>query len=541
MYFNEALTWLFSNLNTTLEVTLFNVSKINELGKDKDDNSGNSKSDDSFKIDTDLDFNPDEITNGNDNYKGNNFNDKFNNNFNDRNIQINKKPQQVNYNNNNITSDLNFTFNKDKQDCINKLLLQDQTLFKEVVNSLFSYTTSIGNDYILDRNDNYILVKLIKNYIFSDENPVTSNLMISYNIYSSSLELIFCLKLVELYPIPIFCNANEQKYYIEYMFDVKYKINVFINSWVKIYKTKYENNKLIMHLLANNIKSTFEAPLDIKSLTKYEPNLPIKLVSFTKLIKDGIFSFEIEEIARQLCIIDQQNIKNISLYEIHNYIKKSGKTKLFDKIRLREKHIKCYILLVILIQNSLENKKLMTENFIFLASGCKLLHNYQSSYTIIATFHLVGLTSKKLLWRQIEKKYRDLYLSLEKDYLEVELKEFFLKDKEKVVFPCIPNFMNIYQKTEYFINQLNEGDSTKIFLSKEYKDYNVMMNEISNIKYPFFKVNPLYDFLKFGFLEIFKAKKWNLKLNLDFSKYIEQPKLIDSLLDILVSNFKKVG
>ena len=61
--------------------------------------------------------------------------------------------------------------------------------------------------------------------------------------------------------------------------------------------------------------------------------------------------------------------------------------------------------------------------------------------------------------------------------------------------------MNIYQKTEYFINQLNEGDSTKIFLSKEYKDYNVMMNEISNIKYPFFKVNPLYDFLKFGFLE----------------------------------------
>ena len=504
-YFCEAIMWLFTNVNCPFESNLiFNAT-----------NEPKASYEDSLKVDL-LQL-------------------KTNVNNTENKMCINlvkgKSTDTPKSETNSKTNNDNFS---DKAN-IDMLLSYGITNLEEIMKNLFYYC----NDYILDRNDDYILLNLIKSYIFSDEDSSSSNLMISYNIYSSSIELIFCLKLVEYFPIPICNSTKEEKYYNDYIGSIQDKVNAFFNSWIELYAHKYQNNILIKYLLEKNVikKKQKLTGLDLKSLAKKEPNLPLKNVAFARLIRDGIFVFEIEEIARQFCIIDQELIKEMTLFEITNFTKKNGKSDYFNKIILRNKQLKCYILLFILMQNNLENKKLMTENFILLANGCRLLHNYQSSYTIISAFNLIGIT-KKLFWRQIEKRFKDLYCSLEKDYLEVELKDFFQKDRENIVFPRIPNFVNIFLKMDSFINKSNKDSINKTILSKEFKDFNILMRELSYNKYPFFKVNPLHDFLKFGFLEIFKSKIWDIKV-LDFSKFIEQNP-IDSVIEVLVSNLTKI-
>ncbi len=80
----------------------------------------------------------------------------------------------------------------------------------------------------------------------------------------------------------------------------KVKVNSFLRSWAGIYRSKYESNPLIQVLIGNkvNTKTLLITELDLISISKYEPNLPTKYLSFTKLIRDGIFSCELEEIAR---------------------------------------------------------------------------------------------------------------------------------------------------------------------------------------------------------------------------------------------------
>ena len=77
-------------------------------------------------------------------------------------------------------------------------------------------------------------------------------------------------------------------------------------------------------------------------------------------------------------------------------------------------------------------------------------------------------------------------------------------------------------------------------ICKEYKDFYLLMEELNKNKFSFFVVNPLYDFFKFGFLEFFKPKKWNLKLRIDFSQFTDDLTQLDQLLEFLITNFKKL-
>ena len=52
----------------------------------------------------------------------------------------------------------------------------------------FNKMVDYDDEYILDREDNYLLLKLIKEYIFSEIPPSESTLMLCYNIFSSSIE-----------------------------------------------------------------------------------------------------------------------------------------------------------------------------------------------------------------------------------------------------------------------------------------------------------------------------------------------------------------
>ena len=194
------------------------------------------------------------------------------------------------------------------------------------------------------------------------------------------------------------------------------------------------------------------------------------------------------------------------------------------------------------MHNNLENKKILIQNFIQLAYNLKLLGNNQTSNTIIITLGIINISKKKLLWKIIEKKYRDIYIAIEKDFHDMELGNSIINNKEKFE-ACVPNVRYILSLLNNIIisnkninnNSINENN--KIVLT-EFKNFYGDFKKITNEKYLFFKINPLYDFFVFGFLEIFKPKRWNLKSRFDFSAYIEKMEKLDQLLNYLTKNIQ---
>ena len=84
------------------------------------------------------------------------------------------------------------------------------------------------------------------------------------------------------------------------------------------------------------------------------------------------------------------------------------------------------------------------------------------------------------------------------------------------------------------------GDIGSEMVCEEYKRFIMQMNDNAMNKYAFFKLNPLYDFFKFGFVEISKPKRWNLKLRFDFSGYFERLDKLDQLLNYLIKTFQNL-
>ena len=190
------------------------------------------------------------------------------------------------------------------------------------------------------------------------------------------------------------------------------------------------------------------------------------------------------------------------------------------------------------MHNNLENKKNMVQNFISLAHTLKLLNNQQTCNTSIAAFNIVGITKKKLLWKLIEKKYRDIYSNLEKELNDMELNENPTL-RERREDPVVLHIRYIITLINNLVIQMKGiSDKNSETICQEYKDFIVSMNENAKHKYYFFKMNPLYDFFKFGFLEVFKPKRWNLKLRFDFSGYTEKLEKLDQLLNYLIKNFQ---
>jgi hypothetical protein len=439
------------------------------------------------------------------------------------------------YNTEKINDNLNITVNKDN-------FMNMTNLFSKNWDWSINLLFDTDEEYILDKDDDYILLKLIKNYLFSDEDPKTSQLLISYNIFATSIELIYCLKLAEKFPKTIF-NPRETSKFNEYTDFIRNRIQSFYNIWGKMYANKLKKNNLIRELIGNRVSNTNEEGyvLDLISLSMVEPLLNSKYVSFTKLIREGPFCFEIEEVARQICIIDHEYLSSLHIEDYNKFVIKREIPESFNKFAVREKQLKCYILLFILMHNNLENKKNMIQNFISLAHTCKLLQNQQTSYTIISAFNIVGITKKNLLWKLIEKKYREMFSSLEKEFNDIELNEETYFSSKNISFPSVPHVNRIKGTINNFIIKLKDKDiETKNRLSRDYKEFNIITGELCKNKYSFFKVNPLYDFFKFGFLEIFKPKKWNLKLRIDFSNFTDDTNQLDQLLDFLITNFKKL-
>ena len=448
---------------------------------------------------------------------------------------VNQEDKKDN-NGNNINEEdpLNVTANKDIYNSVNKLMKKN---WKWCFNKMVDY----DDEYILDRDDNYILLRLIKEYIFSDTPPRESTLMLCYNIFSSSIELMFCFKLILSFPNYYFMK-KESNLMDDYTKNIKKRIELFFEEWCGTYWDKYKRNRLIKEIIGpKEQKPEIEINkknMPMNKITMSEPILNSKYISFTKLIKEGPFCFDVEEIARQICLIDHELLSELKYKDYIQFLKKKELPKIFERYLIREKQLQCYILIFMTMHNNLENKKNMIQNFIALAHTLKYMNNQQTSCTIISSFNIVGITKKKLLWKLIEKKYRDIYSNLEKDINDVELNENPIL-KEKKEDGCVPHIRYIIALINNLIIQMKGMEEEhKIFICNDFKDLISSMEENSRNKYLFFKMNPLYDFFKFGFLEIFKPKRWGLKSRFDFSAYTTKLNKLDQLLNYLVKNFQ---
>ena len=432
-------------------------------------------------------------------------------------------------NDNNINEEdpLNVTANKDIYNSVNKLMKKN---WKWCFNKMVDY----DDEYILDRDDNYILLRLIKEYIFSDTPPRESTLMLCYNIFSSSIELMFCFKLILSFPNYFFMK-KESNLMDDYTKNIKKRIELFFDEWCGTYWEKYKKNRLIKEIIGlKEQKPEIEVNkknIPINKITMSEPILNSKYISFTKLIKEGPFCFDVEEIARQICLIDHELLSELKYKDYIQFLKKKEIPKIFERYLIREKQLQCYILIFMTMHNNLENKKNMIQNFIALAHTLKYMNNQQTCCTIISSFSIVGITKKKLLWKLIEKKYRDIYSILEKEINDVELNENPIL-KEKKEDGNVPHIRYIIALINNLIIQMKGMEEEhKIFICNDFKDLISSMEENSRNKYLFFKMNPLYDFFKFGFLEIFKPKRWGLKSRFDFSAYTTKLNKLDQLLN----------
>ena len=429
---------------------------------------------------------------------------------------------------------LNVTANKDVYNSVNKLMKKN---WKWCFNKMVDY----DDEYILDRDDNYILLRLIKDYIFSDIPPNESTLMLCYNIFCSSIELMFCFKLVLSFPNYFFMK-KEITQINEYFKSIKKRVELFFDVWCGNHWDKYKRNKLIKEIIGpKEQKPVIEIEKKEKSINKInmsEPILNSKYISFTKLIKEGPFCFDVEEIARQICLIDHELLSSLKYNDYIQYLVKKEMPKVFEQFIIREKQLQCYILIFMTMHSNLENKKNMIQNFIALAHTLKYMNNQQTCSTIINSFSIVGITKKKLLWKLIEKKYRDIYSNLEKEVNDMELNENPIM-KEKKEDGSVPHIRFIMALINNLIIQMKGMEEEhKIFICNDFKELINSMEDNSKKKYLFFKMNHLYDFFKFGFLEIFKPKRWGLKSRFDFSAYTTKLTKLDQLLNYLVKNFQ---
>ena len=429
---------------------------------------------------------------------------------------------------------------------------QNTTKVSEILNNFSSHDWSwyietlldCEKTYILESDEDYCLIYMLQKYVFETQDPNLSELMRGYNLFFSSVELMFCLRLILHFPKVYHMKKEEKKLKNSYTESIRDRVSKFMVAWVKVYPKKYEKNLFIQSLINDVVKITKEEQhptIDFISLSLDEPKLPNQYIGIIKLIREGPFLFDIKEIARQLCIIDQKNFSSIPEKDYIDYIVKKEVPESFNKIYKRETHFKCYILIYILLIRELDAQKKAIQNLITLAEYCRDLKNFQSEYTIIAVLSAICLQKKLLLWRQIEKKYKDSFELMEKDFKDVDLNEKTFFDKiEGSNDTSVPHINLIKNQINNFIITIKmSGEKQKVSLCREYRDFYVKIIDINRNKYSFFLVNPLNDFLSSGFWEICKTKEWGIKTEFNISSYADENSDAEKMFDALVKYYQK--
>ena len=109
-----------------------------------------------------------------------------------------------------VTSGLSHSQKKDNTYILKMIIEQSLNQNKEdnSIDNIFNHEWSWYVDkllsydpvYILDKEDDYCLLYMLQDYVFETQDPKTSELMQGYNLFVSSVELMFCLRLILHFP-----------------------------------------------------------------------------------------------------------------------------------------------------------------------------------------------------------------------------------------------------------------------------------------------------------------------------------------------------
>ena len=151
------------------------------------------------------------------------------------------------------------------------------------------------------------------------------------------------------------------------------------------------------------------------------------------------------------------------------------------------------------------------------------------------------LSKKLMLWKMIDKKFKDSFAQMESDFKDVDLNEktFFdkLNTQSETSVPHINLIKN--QINNFIITIKMSGEKQKVTLCREYRDFYVKIIDLNRNKYSFYLVNPLNDFLNNGFWEICKTKEWGIKTDFDLSSYADENSDAEKMFDALVRYYQK--
>ncbi len=276
-----------------------------------------------------------------------------------------------NINQHNPNDTLNITINKYNYANLSKQMTQNKNYYLDFILNFY-------DEHILDKEDSYPLLNLIKNYIFSDEDAASSTLLTTYSLFASSVELIFCLKQAEKLP-SIISTPCEKKFVMQQNKKIKTRIRAFLNSWLNIRENKSKLDKKKNEVLKLLLKNELEEYVPNSSYNLYAANnetnfyfsntifenpLIENYISITRIIKDQTpFYFNTLELARQICLIDHENFCRIKFQEFSDFIVKGKISESFEVFRLREIQLKCYILSLYYKQDYLDKKKRNYQKF----------------------------------------------------------------------------------------------------------------------------------------------------------------------------------
>ena len=76
------------------------------------------------------------------------------------------------------------------------------------------------------------MLYLLRDYVFSTQEPTTSELMTGYNLFVSSVELMFCLRKV-LRIVPLHLSLLEKQMAETFWKSVKQRVEKFFYFWIR--------------------------------------------------------------------------------------------------------------------------------------------------------------------------------------------------------------------------------------------------------------------------------------------------------------------
>ena len=370
--------------------------------------------------------------------------------------------------------------------------------------------------------------KLIENVTYEGhQDQILSNILLStYKWYFTEVEMFSMLLERFKLPLPFCLSPSEKRAFIENRLSkVQVRVLNFLRQWIDRYSFMIdhhsEEREILLEfvlLMTSHPDLSNEAKTLLIEIFPSLQNDEVDLSPFETQRKEGLKVTSLSDIfvelpsildhahfiAKQLCILDTENIHRVTVNEIYKkaWTTSEKKLKAPNLTLIAENSTKLSRFASFLV---LMNKKnsLQVMTFEYLLSLCdKLIRlgNYNSAYAIY-----LGLTSpaihrlQNLIEQNLGKEYKEIFSHLKRFFSTNNNSELFRKRQTEALSQSIP-YLGMYLGDICFLEELPnflDQEKTKINMKK----FHTLSNKLSHIlaqrqPHGFHKVEKICTFLK---------------------------------------------